>query len=316
MALPISRAKALKEWRLFLFVVPSVLLVCTFSYFPAISAVYHSFFDWRGGDFKQFIGLENFTRAFGDTVLWGSFVTIAILIVANVVKLIPSIVMAVLVHRVKSDKWQYWYRVTLVIPMIVPGLVVLFIWKFFFDPNLGVLNKVLDATGLKSLLVFFDSHVFHWQLFQSDVPIAWLSQPDLIIPSLIIWGFPWIGTVGVLIYLAGLQSIGTEVYEAADLDGVGPFQKFWHIEFPLIMTQVRLSLVLLIIATLQGFGLQLLLLGEGGGAGGAGMVPGLWMFNRAFVAGELGYACAIGIILFFFILGLTVINNKYVRVSK
>ena len=316
MALPISRLKALKEWKLYFFILPSVVIVAVFAYFPAASAIYHSFFEWQGGDFKQFVGLANFQRAFGDEVLWGSFLTIGVLIVANVVKLIPSIFMAVMVHRISSDKWQYWYRVLLVVPMIVPGLVTLFIWKFFFDPNLGVLNKVLDATGIKALLVFLDNHLLHAGVFQSDVPIAWLSQPDLIIPSLIIWGFPWIGTVGVLIYLAGLQSIGTEVYEAADLDGVNSFQKFRHIELPLIMTQVRLSLVLLIIATLQGFGLQLLLLGESGGAGGRGMVPGLWAFNRAFVAGEFGYACAIGLILFVFILGLTIINNKYVRVEK
>lgn len=316
MALPISRKKAIKEWKLYLFVIPSMLLIATFSYFPAISAIYHSFFEWQGGDFKQFLGFDNFTRAFGDRVLWGSFVTIGILVLANVFKLIPSIFMAVLIHRIASDKWQYWYRVLLVVPMIVPGLVTLFIWKFFFDPNLGVLNKLLDATGLKTLLVLCDERLFHWGVFQSDVPVAWLSQPSLIIPSLIIWGFPWIGTVGVLIYLAGLQAIGSEVYEAADLDGVTPFQKFLHIELPLIMTQVRLSLVLLIIGTLQGFGLQLLLLGEHGGAGGRGMVPGLWMFNRAFVAGEFGYACSIGLILFVFILLLTFVNNKYVRVEK
>ncbi len=316
MALPISRKKAIKEWKLYLFVIPSMLLIATFSYFPAISAIYHSFFEWQGGDFKQFLGFDNFTRAFGDRVLWGSFVTIGILVLANVFKLIPSIFLAVLIHRIASDKWQYWYRVLLVVPMIVPGLVTLFIWKFFFDPNLGVLNKLLDATGLKTLLVLCDERIFHWGVFQSDIPVAWLSQPSLIIPSLIIWGFPWIGTVGVLIYLAGLQAIGSEVYEAADLDGVTPFQKFLHIELPLIMTQVRLSLVLLIIGTLQGFGLQLLLLGENGGAGGRGMVPGLWMFNRAFVAGEFGYACAIGLILFVFILILTFLNNKYVRVEK
>src|SRR5688572_24604414 len=135
MALPISRQKALKEWRLYLFIIPSMLLIATFSYFPAVSAVYHSFFDWQGGDFKQFLGLDNFKRALGDRVLWNSFVTIGILVVANVFKLIPSILMAVLIHRVTSDKWQYWYRVLLVVPMIVPSLVTLFIWKFFFDPN-------------------------------------------------------------------------------------------------------------------------------------------------------------------------------------
>jgi ABC-type sugar transport system permease subunit len=301
---------------LFFFVMPALLMVMVFSYYPVVSAVYHSFFDWQGGEVKRFIGFGNFIRVWEDKVLWGSFVTIAILVVANIFKMIPSIFMAVMVHRLKSDRWQYWYRVLLVIPMIVPGLVTLFIWKFFFDPNLGVLNRVLDATGIKTLLVSLDSQVFHWGVFFADAPIAWLSQPPLIIPSLILWGFPWVGAVGVLIYLAGLQNIGTEVYEAADLDGVNAFQKFFYIELPLILTQVRLSLVLLIISSIQGFGLQLLLLGEDGGPAGRGMVPGLWMFNRAFVAGELGYACAIGLVLFVFILILTLLNNKFVKVEK
>src|SRR5690606_37559766 len=105
-------------------------------------------------------------------------------------------------------------------------------------------------------------------------------------------------------------------YEAADLDGVGPFKKFLHIELPLIMTQVRLSLVLLVIGTLQGYGLQLLLLGDAGGPGGRGMTPGLWMYNRAFIAGEFGYACAVGLILFVLILLLTHLNQRYVRTDK
>jgi raffinose/stachyose/melibiose transport system permease protein len=315
MALPISPQKALREWKLYLFIIPSLLLVATFSYFPAASAIYHSFFDWQGGDNKQLVGLANFKRAMGDQVLWDSFKTVSILIVFNLFKMIPSILMAVMIHRLKSDRAQYLYRVLLVVPMIVPGLVTLFIWKFFFDPNLGVLNNVLDFTGIKSLLVGLDS-TFGWGIFYADAPIGWLSQPELILPALFIWGFPWIGTVGVLIYLAGLQSIGQEVYEAAELDGVGPFKKFLYIELPLILTQVRLSLVLLIIGTLQGFGLQLLLLGDAGGPGGRGMVPGLWMYNRAFIAGEFGYACAVGMVLFVFILGLTYINNKYVRVEK
>jgi len=229
--------------------------------------------------------------------------------------MIPSIVMAVLIHRLKSDRSQYLYRVLLVVPMIVPGLVTLFIWKFFFEPNMGMLNNVLNFTGLKSVLVSLDKF-FGWGVFFENIPIGWLSQPELILPSLFIWGFPWIGAVGVLIYLSGLQSIGQEVYEAAELDGVGPFKKFIYIELPLILTQVRLSLVLLIIGTLQGFGLQLLLLGDNGGPESRGMVPGLWMYNRAFIAGEFGYACAVGMVLFVFILCLTYVNNKYVRVEK
>lgn len=315
MAFPITRAKALREWRLYFFVVPSLIMVGVFAYFPAASAIYHSFFDWQGGETKQFIGWGNFQRIWNDGVLWSSFVTVGALILFNLIKMIPSIAMAVMIHRLKSDRWQYLYRVLLVVPMIVPGLVTLFIWKFFFDPNLGLLNRVLDATGLKSVLVQLDQWL-GWGVFYAEVPIGWLSQPELILPALFLWGFPWIGAVGVLIYLAGLQSIGSEIYEAAELDGIGPIQKFFYIELPLILTQVRLSLTLLVISTLQGYGLQLLLLGDSGGPGGRGMTPGLWMYNRAFIAGEFGYACAVGMVLFVFILVLTLINNRFVRVEK
>lgn len=309
------RAWLPKDWRFYLFVLPSLGLVATFAYFPAASALYHSVFEWRGGDTKLLVGAQNFVRAFNDPVLRGSFVTVLVLMAFNLLKMIPSILLAVLIHRLRSDGWQYFYRVLLVVPMIVPTLVTLFLWKFFFDPHLGLLNDLLDATGGKTLLVRLDQWL-GWGVFSADAPIGWLAQPELILPALFLWGFPWIGTVGVLIYLAGLQSISREVYEAAELDGIGPLGKFFHIELPLILTQVRLSLVLLIIGTLQSYGLQLLLLGESGGAGGRGMVPGLWMYNRAFIAGEFGYACAIGIILFAFILVLTLINNRYVRVDR
>ena len=148
------------------------------------------------------------------------------------------------------------------------------------------------------------------------MPIGWLNTPELIIPALIIWGFPWLGVVGVLVFLAGLQNIDKDIYEAAELDGISSLGMFFRIELPLIMTQVRLMLVLLIIGTLQGFGLILLLLGINGGPDQRGLVPGLWMYNRAFGAGEFGYACALGMILFVIILVLTWINNRFVRVSK
>ncbi len=312
----VSRQRGLREWRLYLLIVPSLLLVGTFVLLPAVNGIYHSFSDWDGTRAQQLVGLDNFRRAFQDTILWNSFETVSILVVFNLFKMIPSILLAVLIHRLRSDRWQYAYRALMVVPMIIPGLVTLFVWKSFFDPNLGLLNRVLDLTGLKWALVSLDQRVFHWGVFFPHVPVGWLTQPELILPSLFIWGFPWIGTVGVLIYLAGLQSISQEIYEAAELDGVGSFGKFLYIELPLILTQVRLNLLLLIIATLQGYGLQLLLLGESGGPAGKGMVPGLWMYNRAFIAGEFGYACSIGMILFGFILALTIVNNRYVRVAK
>lgn len=315
MARPISYKKALHEWPLYTLVLPAAAFILLFAYWPAGSAVYHSFFDWSGDDSKRFIGLENFQRVLADSVFWQSFVTIGILVLANIVKLIPSIALAVMIHRLYSARSQYLYRVMVVLPMVVPMLVVLLVWRFFLDPNIGVLNDLLNATGFKGVLIWLDG-LFGWGLFSAERPIGWLSQPQLIVPSLILWGFPWISSIGVLLYLAGLQAIGSEVYEAARIDGAGSWRQLIHIELPLILTQIRLTLVLLIIGTLQSFGLQLVLLDENGGPGGAGMVPGLWMYNRAFANSEFGYACALGLFLFVAILLLTYVNNRMVRSDK
>jgi len=151
--------------------------------------------------------------------------------------------------------------------------------------------------------------------FELGTP-AWLGNRDLVIPALLFWGFPWVGTMGVLIYLAGLQQIPTDVYEAAEIDGIGPLGMLFRIELPLILTQVRINLIFMTITTLTGYEMFLILLGPSGGPGNRGMVPGLYMFSKAFIDGQFGYACALGMVLFFIILGLTVIYNKYVKVDK
>jgi raffinose/stachyose/melibiose transport system permease protein len=255
-------------------------------------------------------------RRLGDWLLWRSFSLIFILVAANLLKMWPSIFVAVCIHRLRSDRWQYVYRVLFVIPLIIPHMVALLIWKFFYDPNVGPLNKFLTATHLDSVLIWLDKWVFHLGVFTEPFKPAWLADPELIIPALIFWGFPWVGVVGVLIYLAGLQNINKELYEAAELDGVRSWGKFWRIELPLIMTQVRLNLVLMIIGTFQAYGFQLVLLGPEGGPRNVGLTPGLYMYFQGFIEQRYGYACAIGLLLFCIILALTIVNQKYVRVAK
>ncbi len=255
-------------------------------------------------------------RQMGDWLLWKSFNLIFIMIIANLFKMWPSIFAAVCIHRLKSERWQYLYRVLFVIPMIIPQMVGLLIWKFFYDPNVGLLNGMLRALKLDHVLIWLDKYVLHLGVFIEPFKPAWLGHPDLIIPSLLFWGFPWVGVVGVLIYLSGLQNIGQDIYEAAELDGVGSWGKFTKIELPLIMTQVRLNLVLMVIGTLQAYGFQLVLLGPEGGPQNKGLTPGLYMFFESFQNNNYGYACAIGLMLFFIIMFLTVINQRYVRVDK
>jgi raffinose/stachyose/melibiose transport system permease protein len=254
-------------------------------------------------------------HAGGDATLWAGFGVTVVLIVANIVKMLPSILTAVVIHRLKSDRANYWYRVLFVVPMIIPGMVYLLMWKFFFEPN-QVFNVILRHTGVLGLLAHLDRWFGWGGVFQPGVNPVWLGSPRLVLPAMILWGFPWVGVVGVLIYLAGLQSIDASVYEAADLDGVTPMGKFLHIELPLILTQVRINLVLMIIGTLQSYGFILILFGDAGGPNGKLLVPGLYMFRSAFIERYVGYACCLGLIMFVFILILTEINNRYLRVEK
>jgi raffinose/stachyose/melibiose transport system permease protein len=252
----------------------------------------------------------------GDQLLWMSFRLIFIMVAANLLKMWPSIFTAICIHRLKSERFQYVYRVLFVIPMIIPQIVMLLIWKFFYDPNIGILNTVLTKLHIDRLLIWLDTWVFHLGVFTDPFNPAWLGNPHLIIPALVFWGFPWVGVVGVLIYLSGLQNIGNDVYEAAEIDGIGWWGKFWRIELPLIMTQVRLNLILMIVATFQAYSFQYILLGAEGGPQNRGLTPGLYMFYRAFMEQDYGYACAIGLILFVIILTLTAINQRFVKVDK
>ncbi len=311
-----------RYWPLYVMVLPTLALVALFMYWPAVSGVYHSFYRWDGDELATFIGLRNYSRAFSDPTLGRAFIVVGILFVASLFKMIPSIVTAVVIHRITSDRMRYLYRLLFVVPMVIPWMVVLLIWKFFYNPVVGLLNSFLNATHLMSLLVAVNAWLIDLNiakapaLFQANMNPAWLGNSSLVLPALIFWGFPWIGIIGVLIYLSGLEKIPRSVYECADLDGVGWFGKFLYIELPLIATQVRINLVLMIIGVLKGYGLILVLLTESGGPEGVAMVPGLYMYYNAFMRREAGYACAMGILLFFVILALTYVNTKFVRVEK
>jgi raffinose/stachyose/melibiose transport system permease protein len=124
-------------------------------------------------------------------------------------------------------------------------------------------------------------------------------------------GFPWAGGLAMLIYLAGLQQIPGETIDAAIVDGVGSWGRFFYIELPLVLGQVKLLMVLLLIGNIQQFTLPLVM--TGGGPGWATMVPGLRMYFVATGESRYGYASAIGVALFLVILALTFINQRYLR---
>jgi ABC-type sugar transport system permease subunit len=157
-------------------------------------------------------------------------------------------------------------------------------------------------SGASSFWAWLDPH-----------PRDWLGDGDIALYSIMFMGFPWIGTISMLIFYAGLQAIPTSVLESARLDGAGGLRRFFSIDFPLILGQFKLLLILGIIGGIQGF--QSVLLLTYGGPGKSTNMPGLGMYNYAFRHARLGYGTAVGVAMFIVILAITYVNIKYIRPS-
>lgn len=296
-AVGLSRPAVWRCRNSYLFLLPTFLALILFSYFPIMSAFTHAFTEWKGNGDSAWIGLANFWELLHDDVMGASVQNALILLVAQVfITLTVPLLVAEAIFALKSLRWQYVYRVLFVIPMVVPGIVMLLVWGFFFDYNLGPLNNALGAVGLDT-----------WKQ-------AWLGDPRLALFSLIGIGFPWVGGFALLVYYAGLQNIPTDVFDSARIDGAKGLTRFRAIDLPLLLGQTRLLLVLAFIGGVQEFQTQLLL--TNGGPFYSTMVPGLHMYETAMTFDRMGYACAIGVLLFAVSLVLTYINLNYFRASS
>jgi ABC-type glycerol-3-phosphate transport system permease component len=295
---------------MYCFILPTILLIALFQYYPAASGIFHSFYRWNGAEIAEYIGLENFRRLLTNTDFWRSFELAFTLGIWNVAKMVPALMVAVCIHRCRSERLQLAYRILFVIPMVIPGLIIVLIWRsFFFEATNGYLNQFLVATRLFDVLVWLD-RTFTWGgVFVHGNSPAWLGDPKLIVPACIIWGFPWVGSFAVLTYLARLQGIPKDIYEAADVDGVTWWSKFTRIELPLITASIKLLLVFVIIDTIKDAGMILALAGMEGGPGGNATVPALFMLRKAFIDQDMGFACAVGIVLTIIVMSLQKMSN-------
>ncbi|MHB1357887.1 MAG: carbohydrate ABC transporter permease [Anaerolineae bacterium] len=284
-----------KYWYCYLMISGTFALLLTFSYFPAFSAFYHSLTIWDGFRPPRWAGLQNFQEIFSSgNVFLKAFGNMFLLASFSVFRaLVFPLIGAALIYRVRSEKTAYFFRLLFVLPIVVPGVVGILVWRQLFDPNVGLLNELLKLLNMETS--------------------SWLNSASTALPSLMLVGFPWIDGVGLLIYLAGFLAIPLEIIEAAIMDGASSLKRFFSMELPLIVPQIRLILILNVIGSLQGFGWQLLI--TRGGPGNATTVPAWEMYQQAMLTGRFGIASAIGVVLFVIIFTLTLINNSAVRSS-
>ncbi len=286
------------HWTIYFFAIPSLALVGLFMFYPAMLSAFHSVYRWNGADINEFVGKENFTTLLGDAEFWRSFRVSFIIGVWNIFKMVPAVAVAVCIHRCKSTRAQFFYRILFVAPMVIPPLIVMLIWKsFFFEATNGYLNRFLFSTGFFDVLVWFDQTFQLGGIFKAGSKPAWMGDGRLILFACIFWGLPWVGSFAVLTHLAKLGGIPRELYEAADLDGANWWTRFTKLELPLMMGSINLLLVLVVIDTIKDAGMVLALAGIEGGPGGVVTVPALFMLRKAFIEQQMGAACAVGIVL-------------------
>ncbi len=275
----------------YLFILPTILLLAVFNYYPASSGLYHAFTDWNPGATTTFVGLDNFRYLFQDRFFWAGFGNAIILVIVGLLKIVTvPLLIAELIFHIRNARLKYIFRTLFVVPIVLPMVVQILVWNNIYEPTIGLLNQTLIALGLGN-----------WtQVWYGDASVALLS--------VIFIGFPWADPFALLVFYGGLISISDEIFDAAQVDGASGLRRFLHIDFPLLTGQFRLLTILTFIAMAQTF--ELVFLTTGGGPGASTYTPALELYYMATRLDKLGVASAIGIVLFVIILAGTLISYR------
>lgn len=287
------RRRGWKHLKAYLFLAPILLSIGLFKYTPFVHAFVQSFYEWNGANVDRFIGLDNFTNLFQDQTFYASLKNIALFTGSFVViQLTLPLLAAIGVFRLRQAGLQSFFKSMFVLPMVVPHIIVFLLWKWIYVGD-GLLDRLLGALGLESWI--------H----------AWLGESGTALWSIVFINFPWVSGIYFLIYLAGLLAVPQELFEVGGMDGMNGLQRLWHIELPLIRSQLRLVLILAFIQQFQSFENVLVL--TNGGPGFSTLTPALYLYKKGFEYNELGYASAIGVVVFVVLLLCTLAANRFIK---
>lgn len=274
----------------YLFLLPTFVLMAVFSYYSIGRAIVTSFTDSTFGIRSNWVGVSNYIQAFNDDMFITSFrnqVCITVTSVFNSVFF--PLVAAELIFFVKNKKAANFIKTAFVVPMLVPSIVTILMWKYLYNPNFGF-NTILRALGLDK--------------YAKD----WLNNDGTALICIILIGFPYIAGMYFLIMHTGLNMIGDELYEAAIIDGATSIQVVRFIHVPNLKPYIKTIVTLSLINSLSGFGN--IYATTGGGPGYSTMIPALQMYKIAFGDGKFGYASALGVILMIVIVIVTLISRR------
>ncbi|MGE6754729.1 carbohydrate ABC transporter permease [Rossellomorea sp. NPDC071047] len=273
----------------FLFLIPGVIILGAFIFYPMLNAIWLSFTDYNIVADAEFIGLENYKELFADALFWKVLgQTLLYLIIVVPALVILPIFLAILVNQ--QVKGIGFFRSAYYVPVVTSMVVVGIAWKWVYADR-GILNYILESFGL------------------IDDPINWLTSTSTSIFAVMVVTI-WKGLgYYMVIYLAGLQSIPDDLYEAADIDGATKWKQIWHITVPLLMPSIMIVTIMSSISAMKVF--EEIYVMTGGGPLNSSKTLVFYIYEEAFDKLQMGYASAAGVVLFVITLIFSVINIKF-----
>lgn len=269
----------------YLFVSPMVIGFLLIMFFPLVYSIYMSLTDWQLLGDPNFIGTENYQRLVNDPDFWVVLKNTLIFAAGLVpINILIALMLALLLQR--NLPGIGFFRTAIFIPVMTSIVVWSIIWKYMFGTEEGFINQVLAAIGI-------------------DGP-AWLYDPDLAMGAVIMVSALKNVGLNMVLFLAALQQVDKNLYEASYLDGANKVKQFWHVTLPMITPTVFLTLILTVIGSMKVFG-QIYVM-TNGGPGNHTKVLVYYIWENAFKLFDFGYASGIALVLFVIILFFTIIQ--------
>jgi multiple sugar transport system permease protein/raffinose/stachyose/melibiose transport system permease protein len=269
------------------FMLPALLLIGLFTLLPFVQGVVLSFQSWDGVGATAFVGLSNYQRVFADNIFWASMVNVAKFgLIGFLLGNALSLALAVAVNA--NPIGRTFYRIVYYLPGVFSVVVIGMMFQWILQPTVGILNRALGSLGLEAL-----KH-------------NWLANPATALPAVAgvyvwyHWGF------GFLLFLAGLQGVPRDLYEAASIDGAGAWERFRYVTWPQLIPVTTIVSILTMLAALQIFGTVQVL--TNGGPGYHTEVPTLRIYKEAFDFQRFGVAASMSVVFGSILICLSVVQ--------
>lgn len=300
----------------YLFVSPFVILFAIFGLWPILRSLVLAFYhSWTPAD-QEFVGFSNFQKMFADPDFWTAVKNTIVYTLFSVFLQLPLALFLAIFLNVKWLKGRNFFRLAFFSPNLMGQVFVGILFSVLFTSHYGLVNRALNA------LTTFPSHIpgighTGWMnALEAHITIPldtkWLSDPLWIMPALVLTSLWMYVGFNMIYFLAALQAVDKELYDAALVDGANPWQTFWAVTLPGIKPVAIFVLVTATIGSFQLFELPWIMLGNGAGPKNAGLTVVMYLYQWGFIHGNLGYASAVGWTL---ALGVLLISLIQMRIT-